>query len=570
MTIEMIALSKLQPTEGNPRKHFDQEKIEGLAQSIRTDGLLQNFVAAKPEGKKRKYPIISGERRYRAMTLLVEQGHLPKEVTVPVEVREGLSQDDTLRIATIENVQRENLSPLEEADAIAALAEGGGKLEDIVSKTGLSVSTLRRRLALLNLSAEVKESLVAEKITLAQAEALSVGDHEQQDVLVEDVIRGWCDSPEDIRDRLLGQLPSLSMAIFDRSEYSGSFTTDLFGAEDTTYFNDAEQFHTLQKQAAQALVREHDRQADWAELVEGRFDRWQYRQAEEGQSGGVVVCITPEGKVEVHEGLIRRDIDQSLADTLKAKEKATYARTVCEYIAMQKSTVVQATLIGNQRKAMEIGVAHMLYEADRHACLDYVTELGEDAPHLAAINAEAAALCALFGMADEDATYRDILSCVHSVERAYELVQPLSNDELLRVFSFLSAVRFGQRNVNTLDTCKGSIFNRAACDLSVDMREHWMPDRWFLSRRTTKQLGGIIREAAMTRLFGNGGGYKKAELVSAMARYFKKVRGMSSPADDQRKAKDWLPKAMQFPAIDPDALRPDQAEQDSEKVSRAA
>ena len=74
----------------------------------------------------------------------------------------------------------------------------------------------------------------------------------------------------------------------------------------------------------------------------------------------------------------------------------------------------------------------------------------------------------------------------------------------------------------------------------------------------------------MTRLFGNGGGYKKAELVSAMARYFRKVRSMSSPADDQRKAKDWLPEAMQFPATDPDAPRRDQVEEDHETVSQAA
>lgn len=106
------------------------------------------------------------------MQLLIQQGHLPEDVTVPVELRDGLSAQDTLRIATMENVQRENLSPLEEADAIATLVQDGGQIEDIVSQTGLSVSTLRRRMALLNLSDTVKVALGEGEITLAQAEAL--------------------------------------------------------------------------------------------------------------------------------------------------------------------------------------------------------------------------------------------------------------------------------------------------------------------------------------------------------------------------------------------------------------
>ena len=85
MTIEMIPLNRLRPSKGNPRKSFDEESIKGLAQSILADGLLQNLVAAKPESGKRKYDIISGERRFRAFGLLVEQGHFPKDVAVPCE-----------------------------------------------------------------------------------------------------------------------------------------------------------------------------------------------------------------------------------------------------------------------------------------------------------------------------------------------------------------------------------------------------------------------------------------------------------------------------------------------------
>ena len=64
----------------------------------------------------------------------------------------------------------------------------------------------------------------------------------------------------------------------------------------------------------------------------------------------------------------------------------------------------------------------------------------------------------------------------------------------------------------------------------------------------------------MNRLFGNGGGFKKTDLVRMMVSYFRKVRAFSKPAPDQKQARDWLPEAMAFPAIDPDKL-PDQPDE---------
>ena len=77
--METLPLSKLRPCNANPRRSFDAVTIEGLSRSIKTDGLLQNLVVAKPDGKQRKYTIISGERRYRALCLLVANGDLSKD-----------------------------------------------------------------------------------------------------------------------------------------------------------------------------------------------------------------------------------------------------------------------------------------------------------------------------------------------------------------------------------------------------------------------------------------------------------------------------------------------------------
>ena len=169
------------------------------------DGLLQNLVVLQLKGRKARYRLISGERRYHALKLLEERGALPEDYAVPVDIRSGLSADDGLRLATVENVQRENLTPLEEASAFARLMQEGLPLEELTAQTGLSASTIKRRLALASLCDEVKEALAHGQLTLAQAEALTLGSHEAQRDILQRLADGYHYEAEDIRDMLVDQ-----------------------------------------------------------------------------------------------------------------------------------------------------------------------------------------------------------------------------------------------------------------------------------------------------------------------------------------------------------------------------
>ena len=111
------------------------------------------------------------------------------------------------------------------------------------------------------------------------------------------------------------------------------------------------------------------------------------------------------------------------------------------------------------------------------------------------------------------------------------------------------------------------MFNSVARDVDVDMRTLWTPDVWFLRRRSMAQLQGILKESGLSRLYGTGKGYKKSELVTAMAGDFAKVKGLDICQPDQQVARDWLPEAMQFPAIDPDT---DEKIEDAEVHTQAA
>ncbi len=553
-TLQTLSLSQIQTSDANPRKRFDDSTIAGLAASIKTDGLLQNLVVAKPKGKKKKHPIICGERRFRALQLLQKNGDLPEGFGVSVEIKADLSEEETLRMATMENVQRENLAPLEEAIAIAGLVQDGEKLDEIVAKTGLTVGTIRRRLVLLDLSDNVKNALSEGEITLSQAEALSVGSAEEQDDLLESVQKGWCDSSEEIKDRLIGELPTLSMAIFDKEQYAGEYTTDLFAEEDATYFNDTEQFFDLQKAAAEKLVEKHMETADWAELHEGYFSSWQYGEAAGDEKGGVIVALESSGKVEIHEGLLKTKADKSTTAALK-KPRATYATPLVKYMAQHKSVAVQAALLENPRTMKEIIVAGKLamFAYTSHGHVSYFDKEEGNPPALQQINNAAKHIYGLFDEVQEDTTWHDFKDLFSSHEAAYDHVKALTDDELEAVQIFLEVLEFGQCNVERLDNNADSLFNKVAIDLNVDMRNYWRPDEAFLKRRNKAQLQQVITDSGSSLKIGNAAGYKKKDLVASMAKHFSHVMTLEAPNEDELKAIFWLPEAMAFPAIDPDA-----------------
>ncbi len=294
MTIQNICLSQLVPSKSNPRRAFDPNAIEGLAASIRTDGLLQNLVVRPANGKGKRYAIISGERRYRALKLLEERGELRDGFTVPVEIRQRLSKDESLRLAAVENLQRADLTPLEQTEALTKLVHKGVTLEEVAAQTGLSPTTIKRRLALNGLCVEAKAALDAGEIALAQAEALTLGGDGMQRRILEEIGRGYdpCGAA-DIRAMLLNDRPTVALAVFPLERYTGTITTDLFAEEETSYFDDAEQFFSLQEEAVNALAH-HRASAAWVEVTGSyRIPDWQYRAADDGERGGVLIDFSP-------------------------------------------------------------------------------------------------------------------------------------------------------------------------------------------------------------------------------------------------------------------------------------
>lgn len=166
----MLKISEIEPNRSQPRKDFDENSLSDLAQSISQHGLLQPLlVRPLPIGG---YQIVAGERRYRAcrMAGLTE---------VPVTIRE-LSDTETMELALIENLQREDLSPIEEALGYKALIdEHGFSQEEVATSVGKSRPAIANSLRILKLPDSVLEYIKQDKISAGHARALLMLDNEE-------------------------------------------------------------------------------------------------------------------------------------------------------------------------------------------------------------------------------------------------------------------------------------------------------------------------------------------------------------------------------------------------------
>lgn len=587
MTIQTIPLNKLTVAEGgNPRRSMDAAALEGLAASIKADGLLQNLVVRKAG---RKYRIVSGERRYRALSLLAERGDIGKDHPVPVEVRGDLSETDALRLATVENIQREQLAPMDEAEAFATLLSEGASLEDVAAKAGVSVLTVKRRVALASLSDEAKALVREGEFSLSVVEALTLGTHDQQRAVIERLEQGCSYDADDLREMLTGEKPAVSLAIFPMAQYAGTVTADLFADDDNTFFDDAEQFYRLQAEAVEALA-EHHREAGAAfveVLTEGYVAWWQYREAEDGEQGGVVIHFKPSGRVEVREGLVKKDVRPSVAEeTAEApsapKPQPEYSGPVIRMMNAHKSLAVMEALMANPRKAKEVAVINLLnahdwmgrVRLDAHPALAYFAQADGQPTAYLAIEREAQDVVSALGLGDAKrhayarpvrGAWEQLLTDTKNPTALYEVVQGFSDAELDQLHLFLTALTFGQGNMDVLDA-GDSLFNRVAADLDVAMRDGWVPDEAFLTRRRKDQLEAVAKESGAIARLGRMKDYSKTQLAAALARHFQRCAegDTTIPEEMRNRANAWLPDAMRFPAVTAEADTPEPESEEGE------
>lgn len=161
--LETIPINKIEPNQSQPRKNFNEDSLQELADSIKQHGLIEPLIVQK--GKKGFYQIIAGERRWRAAKI----ANLKE---VPVVIKDYTKQE-VMEIALIENIQREDLNPIEEAEAYDSLIkEFHLKQDEIAEKVSKSRVAITNALRLLKLDERVRTMLVEDKLKSGHARAL--------------------------------------------------------------------------------------------------------------------------------------------------------------------------------------------------------------------------------------------------------------------------------------------------------------------------------------------------------------------------------------------------------------
>lgn len=158
-----IPLTDIVASPDQPRKHFSQNELEELSSSIKEHGIIQPLLCVEKDTGG--YELVAGERRLRA-------AKLAGLTTVPVIVKK-LADQTKVEVALIENIQRENLNPIEEAFAFRRLAEEFGLTQEMIAqKVGKSRPAVANAVRLLELPSQIQQSLIEKKISAGQARAL--------------------------------------------------------------------------------------------------------------------------------------------------------------------------------------------------------------------------------------------------------------------------------------------------------------------------------------------------------------------------------------------------------------
>jgi len=212
---KQVPIEHIHPNTKQPRRHFDEEALSTLADSIQQSGLLQPILVRRHPKHSSEYEIVAGERRWRAS----QRAQLHE---IPVIIRE-LNDAEVLQIAIIENVQRQDLTPIEEAASYRRLMDEFGRKQDDVAKIiGKSRSHIANMLRLLTLPEDVQELVERGNISAGHARAL-VGSENPTDLANQITSKGLSvRETERLAKALKKELVAPEEAQVQKSKLSGS------------------------------------------------------------------------------------------------------------------------------------------------------------------------------------------------------------------------------------------------------------------------------------------------------------------------------------------------------------
>lgn len=354
----------------NPRREFDPQALFQLATDIHHKGVLQNLVVRPHPTEAGAYEIAAGERRYRAVGLLVDglelvddQGgpsdvlRVPEGYTVPCRVQD-MTDTQLLEIAVTENFQREDVTPLEEADGFSQLVGLGMKPDEIAVRSGRDVRLVEQRLTLASgLGKEGRKLLTEGKINVAQAQVIAqtTGELKKHLVkLVKDNPRQY--SAEQLRKLTTEGRILVSDALFDAEASGLLIVEDLWGIT-PAYFRDTQKAQALQLEAIEVQAQQDRDSGKWAfvDVVPSDYVQnlpWrEYEHYGPENLRGVLYLHSPRGQMQRHERVVRKADVQAAQKAKQSAERATAAQARAQTPPEDRPVKDAAHRVGQEARA---------------------------------------------------------------------------------------------------------------------------------------------------------------------------------------------------------------------------
>ncbi|WP_291432062.1 ParB N-terminal domain-containing protein [Deinococcus sp.] len=354
----------------NPRRAFDDKALFELATDIYHKGVLQNLVVRPHPTEAGAYEIAAGERRYRAVALLVEglelvddQGgpsdvlRVPEGYAVPCLVK-SMTDSQLVEIAVTENFQREDVTPLEEADGFSRLVGLGLKPDDIAARSGRDVRLVEQRLTLASgLGKEARKLLTEGKINGAQAQVIAqtTGELKKHLVrLVKDNPRAY--SADQLRKLTTEGRILVSDALFDAEASGLLIVEDLWGIT-PAYFRDTQKAQALQLEAIEAQAQADRDSGAWAfvDVVTSDYVQnlpWrEYEHYGPENLRGVLYLHSCSGQMKRHERVVRKADVQAAQKAQQAAERTQAAQNRAQTPPEDRPVKDAAHRVGQEARA---------------------------------------------------------------------------------------------------------------------------------------------------------------------------------------------------------------------------
>ncbi len=296
-----IPFAKITPSHLNPRKTFDEDKVAEYAESIFTKGLISPITVRPAKGGT--FEIVAGETRYRAIKLLIKEKRATEDYPVAAIIR-PVSDEELIELALIENLQRQDIPPMEEARGIANLRDKF-KLStgQIAQRIGYTQRFVQERLRMLtHLIPEAVAQLESGHLKIEMARALAAAPKEMQTDLLDDIGFDQFDTVDELRTRIRDELFPVSYAIFDLKKYKGGFIEGDKPGE--RWFDNHADAEKLQDEAIDALQDKLKAEGSAFVTLVARLYEGEYKKEPKSPNAGAVIEYR-NFKVTVHKGLVK-------------------------------------------------------------------------------------------------------------------------------------------------------------------------------------------------------------------------------------------------------------------------